>query len=43
MPLTDGPLAPDPAQRRKPKAKAAATRPAHELEAALRAIGKPKE
>lgn len=42
MPLTDGPLAPDPAQRRKAKAKPDTTRPAAELEAFLRGAGKPK-
>lgn len=36
MGLTDGPLAPDPAQRRQPKPPPGAPRPAAELEAALR-------
>lgn len=36
MALTDGPLAPDPADRRQPAAPKTATRPAAELEQALR-------
>lgn len=44
LPFTDGPLAPDPADRRKPAKAAPAARPAAELEAALRGAmnAKPK-
>lgn len=43
MGLTDGPLAPDPAQRRAPAAPKTAARPAAELEQALRQATKPKD